>query len=237
MSENDLISEQQETIVFSAEEIRALGALMEKEMTTPEYYPMTLNALKNACNQKSNRNPVVTYDDDRVINALDHLRRKRMVIIVSGAGSRVRKYEHKIREQFFLSKQEAAVLAVLMLRGPQTVGELRGRTERMVDFESLTAVEEVLTDLMDAGRKPMPLIMKLPRQPGRKEPRYSQLLGGQPDEEQLAAMAEQMAAPTASAMPGGATSKITELEEKVDRLQAELEALRKAFEQFKQQFE
>src|SRR5712691_11490008 len=137
-------------------EVRVLGALLEKDLTTPEYYPLTLNALQNACNQKSSREPVVNYDETTVVQGLDLLRQKQLVLKVSGAGHRVEKYSHRLGETLNLGRRELALLCVLMLRGPQTVGELRGRTERMHDFEDLEEVERCLEVL--AARDPDPLV-------------------------------------------------------------------------------
>ena len=203
-------------------------------MTTPEYYPMTPNALKNACNQKSNRYPIVEFDEDVVRGIIDSLRRKNMLMLVTGAGSRARKYEHRMKEVFFLSKKEAAAMAVLMLRGPQTIGEIRGRTERMTDFEDLTDVENTLNELMRENRNPKPLVMQLPVFPGQKEHRFVHLLCGEPDVDKLTADAAAFS--SASVVKIG-KSKITELEEKVDTLSQELDALKAQFEEFKKQFD
>ena len=156
-------------------EIRVLACLIEKESTTPEYYPLSLNALMLACNQKTNREPVVSYDEDTVRGALDSLREKRLARPAS-AGSRVAKYEHSIVEVFNLGRRELALLCTLMLRGPQTVGELRDRSDRMRSFSDLAEVESCLEILM--RWEPSPLVTRLARQPGTKEPRYKHLLGG-----------------------------------------------------------
>ena len=150
-------------------EIRVLGALLEKDLTTPEYYPLTINALQNACNQKSSREPVVQYDESTVEQALELLRNKHLVLKVSGAGHRVEKFAHRLGETFNFGRRESALLCVLMLRGAQTVGELRGRTERMHDFADMDEVEHVLDSL--AQREP-PLVARMPRG------RWAQLLGG-----------------------------------------------------------
>lgn len=219
-------------INFSTEEIRVLGVLMEKQMTVPEYYPMTPNAIKTACNQKSNRNPIVNYDEDVVFDTLQSLRKKEMLILVSTSGSRVRKYKHRMKEIFFLSRKETAALCVQMLRGPQTVGEIRTRTGRMVEFENLDEVTEVLTDLSSENRKPQPLDIKLPVWPGQKEHRYMHLFAGKPDIEKLAAEAK--AFPVSQT---GGTSRYTELSEKIEALSAEIKELRDQFNEFKRQFE
>jgi uncharacterized protein YceH (UPF0502 family) len=156
-------------------EIRVLACLIEKESTTPEYYPLSLNALMLACNQKTNREPVVSYAEDTVSEALHSLREKRLARPAS-AGGRVAKYEHSIVEVFNLGRRELALLCTLMLRGPQTVGELRDRSERMRSFSDLVEVEACLETLM--RWEPSPLVTRLARQPGTKEPRYKQLLGG-----------------------------------------------------------
>src|SRR5215469_10008050 len=150
-------------------EVRVLGSLVEKDITTPDYYPLSLNALVDACNQKNNRDPVMTLDDDRVREALSSLSGKRLVGPAGGADSRVAKYEHRLQEAFNFDRRETALLCVLFLRGPQTPGELRGRTERIYRFDGLEAVESVLHRLID---RESPLVKKLPRLPGTKESRY-----------------------------------------------------------------
>jgi len=159
-------------------EARVLGALMEKEVATPEYYPLSLNALVNACNQKSNREPVVAYDEDTVETALAGLRAKGLAVRLSGHDMRVPKHSHRLSEVVNLGRREAAVLCVLMLRGPQTAGELRSRTERLYQFDDLEAVDACLTRLMEW--EPEPLVAKLQRQVGYKEVRYAHLLAGEP---------------------------------------------------------
>lgn len=213
---------------LNVNEVRVLGVLMEKQMTTPEYYPMTPNALRNGCNQKSNRYPVVAFDEDTVRATLDSLRSKQLVYIVSTHGSRTRKYEHRLKDKLHLSKDEMALLCVLMLRGFQTIGEMRGRTERMTDFESLDAVEETIGDMMRLDRQPMQLVRRLERMPGQKDNRYAHLLSGDITEGQLAAQPIQ----TASA----STSK-NELIERVTTLENELKELKEEFSKFKEQFE
>src|SRR5438105_6097388 len=156
-------------------ELRVLGALMEKEIATPDYYPLSLNALVNACNQKSNREPVVSYDEETVETALAELRHKGLCMRVTGEG-RVAKHEQRFTERDNLGRREAAVLCVLMLRGPQTVGELRGRTDRLYTFEDLEGVESTLNRLAEAG-----YVKRLPRQAGFKEARFTHLLAGDVD--------------------------------------------------------
>lgn len=204
--------------LLSEPEIRVLGSLVEKEITTPEYYPLTLNALVSACNQKTNREPVVSYDEAEARDALLDLKEKGLVIVCEG--SRVFKYDNYFAEKLELSSAESAVMCMLMLRGPQTPGELRGRTERMHAFDELSEVEALLEGL--ASREESPLVVKLPRQPGRKENRYAHLLGG---EVQVASTDEQ---PDTSGEP---------LRERFDRLEAEFAELRREFAEFRKQFE
>src|SRR5579872_230930 len=164
-------------------EARVLGSLIEKEITTPDYYPLSLNGLVNASNQKNNREPVMNLGENAVRDALNGLQSQRLAGPARGADSRVTKYEHRIQEVFNFTRAETAVLCVLLLRGPQTPGELRGRTERMFRFEHLDDVEATLRRLID--RDP-PLVKVLQRQPGAKESRYSHLLSGEPEESRSA---------------------------------------------------
>jgi len=198
-------------------EVRVLASLIEKESTTPEYYPLSLNALMLACNQKTNRDPVVSYDEDTVSEALDSLRAGRLARL-SSAQSRVAKYEHSILEVFNLGRRELALLCTLMLRGPQTVGELRDRSERIRAFSDLEEVEACLETLMHW--EPRPLATRLPRQPGMKEPRYVHLLSGD-------------AGPSAQRI----TERAVPLEEQVEALRQEVHELREEFAKFRQQFE
>ena len=209
--------------LLDAEEVRVLGALIEKEATTPEYYPMSLNALVNACNQKSNRHPVVNYDEEVVLQAIDRLREKKMAAVITGSG-RVNKYAQRFSELLNLGRREAALLCTLFLRGPQTVGELGGRSERMYEFEDLDAVEHTLDRLAEheSGR----LIAKLAKVPGQKEPRYAHLLSGEPAEEAVAA------APG----PAPAGDRISMLEAEVATLRLELSDLRQRLESVEQAF-
>jgi uncharacterized protein len=163
------------TIVLTPVEARVLGSLVEKEITTPEYYPLSLNALANACNQKNNREPVTNLDEDQIRQALHGLADDGLAGVARGTESRVSKYEHRMQEVFNFTRGEIAVVCVLLLRGPQTPGELRGRTERMHRFEELSDVQATLQRLMQ--REP-PLVKVLPRQPGTKEARYAHLLAG-----------------------------------------------------------
>src|SRR3954469_3994023 len=161
--------------VLTEIETRVLGSLVEKDITTPDYYPLSLNALVNACNQKNNRDPVMTLDEGAVRDALATLQEKRMAGPASGADSRVTKYEHRLQEVFNFTRGEIAIICVLLLRGPQTPGELRGRTERMFRFEELS---DVLSTLQRLGQREPPLVKQLPRQPGTKEARFAQLFSG-----------------------------------------------------------
>jgi uncharacterized protein YceH (UPF0502 family) len=215
--------------VLNDPEVRVLGALIEKELTTPEYYPLSLNALTNACNQKSNRDPVMSLDEAEVVRALDGLRFKQLAL-VSAEGGRVPKYRHALVEKLRLEPGELAVLAELLLRGPQTVGELRTRGERMHPFADLAAVEEVLEELME--RTP-PLVAKLARQPGRKESRFAQLFAGEPE-----VAAEETAAPEAARLRVQAENeRLAALEAEVAALRAEVGELHRLVEEFKAQFE
>lgn len=217
--------------ILTAEQARVLGALIEKELTTPDYYPLTANALRNACNQKSNRNPVVAFDEPTILRALDSLRDLNLANRVLSSDARVPKYEHKMGLTLALSEQEVAVLCELMLRGPQTVGELRGRCERMYPFSAIDEVHATLEILMECDP---PKVVRLPVQPGRKEPRYAQLLTGEPEIEVYEAPA---AVAPSSAVPAADHSKIVALEAEVQRLSTEVESLKAAFELFRQQFE
>ena len=218
-----------ETILTDTE-VRVLGCLIEKELATPEYYPLTLNALTNACNQKSNRDPVMQLDEADVVRALDALRFKQLALL-SAEGGRVPKYRHILTEKLRFSPAELAVLAELLLRGPQTVGELRTRAERMHAFADLAAVEEVLEELQ--GRTP-PLVTKLPRQPGRKEQRYVQLFAGEPE---LAAEEYPVPPEAARLRVMAEEGRLARLEEEVASLRAEVAGLRRLVEEFKAQFE
>ena len=198
-----------------------LGALMEKEITTPEYYPLSLNALVNACNQKSNRDPVVQYDEDTVEEGLGGLREKSLLLAITGAGSRVQKYGHRISEKLNLGRRESAILCELMVRGPQTLGELRTHCDRMHHFDDVTEVETVIE------RHPE-LIAKLDRRPGEKEARYAHLLSGPPAEAETA----REAAPAPARQ-----DRVGALEAEVSQLRADVEELKRQFAGFKQQFE
>lgn len=206
--------------ILTPAEARVLGSLVEKEVTTPDYYPLSLNALMNACNQRSNREPVMDLDEDAVRHALHGLEDKRLAGPVRGGDSRVSKYEHWLGEAFNFSRAETALLCVLLLRGPQTPGELRGRTERMHRFDELSDVIGGLQKLMD--REP-PLAAILPRQPGTKESRYAQLLSGSVDAA-LTAVASLPAVPNGN--NADQESRIAQLEADLAELRREMAALR-----------
>lgn len=208
-------------------EVRIIGALIEKQLTTPEYYPLTLNALVAACNQKTNRDPVTAYDEQTVSQALDELRDKNLVYVFYGSTSRVPKYKHILPNVFELEPSETAVLCVLMLRGPQTIGELRERTGRLYDFRDLNDVNETLEALQ---KRDEPLIVRLERQPGQKEARFAHLLSGEVD-------AAAFAVKTPSAPSSASSERIEKLEQEVAELRNELSEFRQAFEEFKKQFE
>lgn len=210
-------------------EVRVLGSLIEKDITTPEYYPLSLNALVNACNQKSNRDPVMQLAEDDVRNALTALQERRMAGPAGGADSRVTKYEHRLQEVFNFTRPEIAVLCVLLLRGPQTPGELRGRTERMHHFEALDDVQSALQKL--AQRDP-PLVKVLPRQPGTKESRWAHLMAG----DVAVPESHQPAAPTADRTSGDG-ERLTQLEEEVAALRREVGGIKDQLERFRKQFE
>jgi len=205
---------------LDAAEVRVLGALMEKETTTPDYYPLSLNALVNACNQKSNREPVVSYDEDIVETALSGLRAKGLASRISGE-SRVAKHEQRFVERCNLGRREAAVMCVLMLRGPQTPGELRGRTERLYQFDDLEGVESTLNRLVEMG-----FVKQLPRQTGYKEQRWAHLLSGDVE------VTEEPAAATADTPERGPSDR-----DRIAALERDLAELRRQFEDFRRNFE
>jgi uncharacterized protein len=210
-------------------EVRVLGSLVEKQVTTPEYYPLTLNALMLACNQKNNRTPVTAYNEATVAQALETLREKNLAYVFYGSTSRVPKYKHVLPEVMHLTQPELALLCVLMLRGPQTTGELATRAYRLHEFSGLEEVEATLNSLIT--REPDPLVKRLARQPGQKEARFAHLLAGDVSE----AMVE-----TARAELGGRASqgdRVARLEEEVGVLKSQVEKLREQFEGFKKQFE
>ena len=209
--------------LLTSEETRVLGALMEKEVSTPEYYPLSLNALVSACNQTTSRDPIVKYDDATVIRALDGLREKKMIWEVDQAGGRVRKYQQQFSKWNDLSPEAHAVMTLLMLRGAQTPGEIKSRSERLCAFKDLGSVEAVLERLVE--RNP-PFVVRLPRLPGTKEARYMHLLAGDIDP---SALSER----EVTTLGGSGET----LADRVGRLESELSALREAFDAFRKQFE
>ena len=217
-------------LILTEIETRVLGSLIEKDITTPDYYPLSLNALVNACNQKNNRDPVMTLDESAVREALVTLQEKRLAGPASGADSRVTKYEHRLQEAFNFDRREIAIVCVLLLRGPQTPGELRGRTDRMYHFEALDDVVSTLDRL--AHRDP-PLTAVLPRQPGTKESRYMHLFSGD-----APAVTDVARAPTPVTASGGSTAeRVAKLEEEVASLRAELSDVQQQLAAFRKQFE
>ena len=223
-------------IVLNEVECRVLGCLLEKEITTPEYYPLSLNALVNASNQKSNREPVLNLDEAVVRAALHSLSSQSLVRSVSGADSRVTKYEHRLQETFNFYRHEAAILCVLLLRGPQTPGELRTRTERMHSFDDLSAVLSSLQHLMK--REP-PLAKVLPRQPGMKESRYAHLLSGdvQVHEPAYEIEANSLLSATGIDRMAALEKEVALLRQTIADFEAQTAELRQQFAQFKKQFD
>jgi uncharacterized protein len=202
-------------------EVRVLGALVEKEATTPEYYPLSLNALVNACNQRSNRDPVVEYDQDTVEDAVERLREKKLALTIVGSG-RVKKYAQRISETLNLGRRELAVLCVLLLRGPQTLGEIKDRGERMFAFADPAEAERVLDKLAEWPEHA--LVKKLPRQPGQKEVRYAHLLSGEPRAEP----------PSETALTAQPT-RIAQLEQQLQELRSEFDNLKRRFDDLEAQ--
>ena len=215
-------------IHLSDVETRVLGSLVEKELTTPEYYPLSLNALVNACNQKSNRDPVMSLDEEAVREAVRTLDKKGLAGPADNMVSRVSKYEHRLQEAYNFTRHEIAILAELLLRGPQTPGELRSRADRMHKFDDLGIVQSTLQRLMN--REP-PLVKVLPRQPGTKEARYAHLLSG---DVELPPDSTARVAVTSSA---GGGDRIARLEAQVETLQSEIADLKQQFATFRKQFE
>ncbi len=210
---------------LDAVDIRVLGCLIEKEATTPEYYPLSMNALVNACNQRSNRDPIVQYGEEDVSDAILRLREKKFAVVITGNG-RVNKYAQRISETLNLGRRELAVLCTLLLRGPQTLGEIKDRSERTYNFADLTETERVLEKLAEwpGGA----LATKLARQPGQKEARYGHLLGGEP---------VQAGPGIAETENLGPKSRLSELEEEVRTLRTELDDLKRRFEEFAAAFQ
>ena len=216
--------------ILSDIEARILGCLVEKQVTTPEYYPLTLNALTLACNQKNNRYPVTNYSEDQVAQAVETLREKNLIYVFHGSTSRVPKYKHVMPEVLHLSHAELALLCVLMLRGPQTPGELRSHGGRLHEFSSLDEIEQTLNQLIT--REPDQLVVRLSRQPGQKEVRFMHLLSGEVVD--LVANGEP---PPASAPRRSSNDQVSRLEQRVDELAAMVEDLRNQFSEFKKQFD
>jgi uncharacterized protein YceH (UPF0502 family) len=210
-------------IQLNAVEARVLGALIEKDITTPDYYPLSLNALVNACNQKNNRDPVMTLDDNVVRDALDALQEKRLAGPAGGADSRVTKYEHRMQEAFNFDRKQIAILCVLLLRGPQTPGELRGRTERMYSFQALDDVQSTLQRLIEGG-----FAAPLARQPGSKETRYSHLFSAAPVNFESPVHLEGV-----STHP----DRLEQMEREIDELRKEVADLKNQFAGFRRQLE
>ena len=211
-------------------EVRVLGSLIEKDITTPDYYPLSLNALVNACNQKNNREPVLTLDENSVRDALSSLQERHMAGPASGADSRVTKYEHRLQEVFNFDRREIALVCVLLLRGPQTPGELRGRSERMYRFETLDEVQSALQKLMD--RQP-PLAAVLARQPGTKESRYTHLFSG----DYTPSATTLLERSSSEFAEGSHEERIRNLETEVSSLKSEIESLRRQLTDFAAQFQ
>jgi hypothetical protein len=209
-------------------EARILGCLLEKERTTPENYPLSLNGLIAACNQTTNRDPVTAYDEKTVESGIGGLRDKKLVTVIFGSGSRVQKYRHNLPEHFELDRRDIAVMCVLLLRGPQTAGELRSRTERIFHFPTLEELDACLEGL---ARGDSPLIKLLPQQPGQKERRYVQLFSAEPE------TGWQTAPRDTPPRPFPADSNIEALKAEVAVLREEVAALKTQFADFKKQFE
>jgi uncharacterized protein YceH (UPF0502 family) len=211
-------------------EVRVLGSLIEKQVTTPEYYPLTLNSLTLACNQKNNRHPVTSLSEATVAEAIESLRDKNLVYVFYGSTSRVPKYKHVMPEVMHLSPPELALICVLMLRGAQTLGELRGSAMRLYEFSGLEEAEETLNALM--SRDQDPLVTRLPRQPGQKEARFAHLLSGEVTVEPI------QGEPTSRAFRANRDpDQLTRLEQEVESLKGDIAALQTQFEEFKKQFE
>jgi len=228
-------------IILNEIETRVLGSLVEKDITTPDYYPLSLNALVNACNQKNNRDPVMTLDENAVRNALITLQEKRMAGPASGADSRVTKYEQRLQEVFNFDRREIAIVCVMLLRGAQTPGELRGRTERMYHFDAL---EEVVSTLDRLAQREQPLVCILARQPGTKEYRYMHLFSGEPLEPTVSRAALERESAATSSAPETSTfaapppaQRLARLEEEVASLRQELTEVQHQLAAFRKQFE
>jgi uncharacterized protein YceH (UPF0502 family) len=212
--------------VLDSSQVRILGALVEKEMTTPEYYPLSLNALTHACNQSSNRDPVMQLEESVISSAIIRLREKSLVRATKGSDSRVTKYSHLLAERMDLDKPQLALLSLLLLRGAQTLGELKTRAARLVEFQSIADVEQVITGLMT---RETPLVVALPRRPNQKETRYAHLLSGE--------VAADISPETAHATVSTDRDRIASLEAAVDELRNELGDVRRQLDDFRKQFE
>ena len=213
-------------------EVRVLGSLIEKQVTTPEYYPLTLNALTLACNQKNNRNPVVSFDEAEVAKAIDSLRKKNLVYLFYGSNNRTPKYKNMMTKVFHLNSKELAVMCILMLRGPQTVGEIRGRADRLYVFTGLEEIEETLNSLL--AKDLQALVAKLPRQPGQKEVRYTHLLAGEVSTDNQAEIEDKEIGVAHSQIRA---DRYSSLENQVEALRAQVESFRQDFEEFRKQFD
>ena len=220
-------------VTLTDEEVRVLGALVEKSVATPEYYPLTLNAVRAACNQRSSREPVVEYDEATVARALEGLKEQHLLWFVSEAGARAVKYKHRFSEAFDLSEADVAALCLLMLRGPQTAGEVRGRAERLHSFASPEEVEKVFEGL--AALEEGPLVVKLPRQPGRKESRWAHTFSGVPEVRSESEAPARVDAPVAAARDERA--RLSALETEVAALKDQVAGLKAQLEGFSKQFE
>ena len=218
-------------------EVRILGSLIEKEVTTPDNYPLSLNALTAACNQTSNRDPIMQLEESAISESIVALRRRSLVRAIQPSGSRVTKYSHLLGEALNLDARELAVLDVLMLRGPQTAGELNARTGRLAEFADIAQIETTLEGL--STRQPAALVLKLPRRAGQKEMRYAHLLGGTPAQSDVEESSESMTpAPRRTASAGAAdVGQIAMLEQAVEDLKSEVAKLRAQFEEFRSQFQ
>ena len=216
------------TTILNDIEIRVLGALVEKQVTTPEYYPLTLNALTAACNQKNNRSPVTSYSENEVAHALETLREKNLTYVFHGSTSRVPKYKHVMPEVMHLNPAELALMCVLMLRGPQTTGELRSNSSRLHEFSGLEEVDQTINSLIT--RDPEPLAMRLPRQAGQKEARFAHLLSG-------AVPIEEPTSDGTTLKSRGREDRVAALQGEIENLKTEVAQLREQFEGFKKQFE
>lgn len=208
-------------------EVRVLGSLVEKQLTTPEYYPLTMNALTAACNQKSNRDPVAAYSETEILRAIDSLREKNLVYLYYGSTSRAVKYKHMLPGVFHLDDAEVAIMAVLMLRGQQTLGEIRERTGRLFEFSGIGEVNEKLDGLMTRDD---PMVVKLERQPGHKEARYAHLLSGETAASAPSPKRERQTT-------GEADERIVQLETEIAALRSDLSSFRETFDEFRKQFD